>query len=337
MSTSIQNITVIGGGSWATALAHVLSYNIPHITLLVRDPFVAQSIEKEHCNRKYFPEYPLSTSITATTSPQKAYQHADMIIYAAAMQHARSILEESKAYIPPHALIVSASKGIEEGTMNTMHDIISACLPEHAEHTCVLSGPSFAKEVLENRFTAVVVAGKHESTTLTIQKIFSTPVFKVYRSSDILGVELAGAIKNVIAIATGIVDEVQQSYNARAGLITRGLAEMTRLGLALGAQQQTFMGLAGIGDLLLTCTGELSRNRYVGTQLGKGHTMKTILHTMNNVAEGIYTCNAVHALSTTYSVYMPITEAVYNLLHGKQTIEEIFTLFSTPSHKQEYL
>ncbi|MDE7469560.1 MAG: NAD(P)-dependent glycerol-3-phosphate dehydrogenase [Desulfovibrionaceae bacterium] len=337
MLTQIQKVTLIGGGSWATALAHVLSYNIPRITLLVRDPHVVNSIQSIHCNTKYFPDYTLAPSIGATTSFSEAYDGADVIIYASAMQHARSLLEASTQYIPPHAIIVSASKGIEEHTMYTMYDVIALCLPTHLERTCVLSGPSFAKEVLENKFTTLVVAGKHEDTALTVQKMFSTPTFKLYRSSDIIGVELAGAIKNVIAIATGIVDEVQQSYNARAGLIARGLAEMARLGLALGAEQQTFMGLAGIGDLLLTCTGELSRNRYVGTQLGKGLTMEAILHQMNNIAEGVYTCNAVHALSKKHAIYMPITEAVYNLLHGTKTIEDIYTIFSSPTHKQEYL
>ena len=337
MSTHIQKITLIGGGSWATALAYILAHNIPHITLLVRDSSVAQSIEYNHCNTKYFPQYTLPTSITATTSFKKAYEHTDIIIYAAAMQYARTLFEQSKPYIPKHAIIVSASKGIEEKTLYTMHNIIALCLPSHLEHFCVLSGPSFAREVLENKFTTVVVASSNEESALTVQKVFSTPTFKTYRSNDIIGVELAGAIKNIIAIASGIVDEVQQSHNARAGLITRGLAEMARLGLALGAKQQTFMGLAGIGDLILTCTGELSRNRYVGTQLGKGLDMNTIVQQMNTIAEGIYTCNAVYTLSMKHTIYMPITEAVYNLLHGKKTVEDIYSIFSTPNHKQEYL
>lgn len=335
MGTQIQKVTFIGGGSWATALAHVLSYNKTDVTLLVRDATLAGDIQQFHCNTKYFPNHILSPLITATTSVEDACNDADVIIYSAAMQHAPELLNRIRDIILPHAIVVNASKGIDECSLQTMSGIIERCLPMHSEHACVLSGPSFAKEVLEDKFTTVVVASHDEASALSIQRLFATPTFKVYRSDDVIGVELAGAIKNVIAIASGIVDEVQQSYNARAGLITRGLAEMTRLGLALGAKQQTFMGLAGMGDLLLTCTGELSRNRHVGRELGKGHTMEAIIAHMENVVEGIYTCNAVYALAQQYGIYMPITTAVYDLLHGKRTVQEIYTLFSTQSHKQE--
>lgn len=337
MIHSIKKVTILGAGSWGTALAHVLSSHPIDITLLVRNNTTASNINLKHCNAQYFPDYILSSSIHATTNAQDACLDADVILYAGAMQQARSILESIQEYIPQTCILVNASKGIEQNTLHTMSMLIQELLPHFGSTYSILSGPSFAKEVMDDKFTTVVVASNDVRSAMVIQELFSTPKFKVYRSDDVIGVELAGAIKNVIAIASGIVDEVEQSNNARAGIITRGLAEMARLGMALGAKQQTFMGLAGIGDLLLTCTGDLSRNRHVGKQLAKGLTADTILSKMNAIAEGIYTCNAVHSLAKQYNIYMPITEAVYSLLYGYATIHDIYSLFTLPSKKQEYL
>jgi glycerol-3-phosphate dehydrogenase (NAD(P)+) len=305
-------IAVIGAGSWGTTLAYLLSDKGFDVTLWAHEKNLIEEINSTHVNSVYLPDARLPEELRATDDISLAVRKARYIIHAVPSQYTRTVFKEAAPHFMKEAIIVSVSKGIERGTLLT----VSAILRELSHHpVSVLSGPSFAKEVIKKMPTAVTVASEDNNTGFLLQELFNTNSFRVYTHNDLVGVELGGALKNVMAIATGISDSLGFGNNARASLITRGLAEMTRLGIAMAAQEKTFSGLSGIGDLVLTCTSTLSRNYTVGMKLGQGMKLRDILEDTKSVAEGVATAESAFQLSIKYGVEMPIVEQIYRVLY----------------------
>lgn len=305
-------IAVIGAGSWGTTLAHLLSGKGFDIALWVYEKDLSEEMRQTRINSVYLPGVELPDNIHVTGSLEEALKKARYIVNAVPAQYTRSIFRGVLPHLADEAVIVSVAKGIERGTLLT----VSYILKELSAHTvAVLSGPSFAKEVIKKLPAAVTLATENIHTGVLLQEIFNVNHFRVYTHDDILGVELGGSLKNVMAIASGIADSLGLGNNARASLITRGLVEMTRLGVAMGAKERTFSGLSGIGDLVLTCSSPLSRNYTVGVKLGEGMKLKDILTQMRSVAEGVATAESAYALSQKYSIEMPIIEQVYKVLY----------------------
>ena len=324
-----MQITVLGGGSWGTALAHILANKGRKVALLVRREEAAREIMEKRENSRYLPGLPLSPNITATASPAEALQGAEICILAIPCQHMRHVLQELTPLIPEGAIPVCASKGIEIDSLESMRDVVRDVLPRQAASYAILSGPSFAREAVENKPSAVVLGCADAAMAEVLREHLSTSTFRVYSSTDIIGVELGGAVKNVMAIAAGICDGLRLGNNARAALITRGLAEMSRLGAAMGARESTFMGLSGMGDLVLTCTGDLSRNRQVGLRLAAGESIRHICESMLMVAEGVKTTEAICALADKHGIDLPLSRAVYRIIHEgtapADMVEELMT------------
>lgn len=311
--TSLR-VAVAGGGSWGTALAHVLAVAGHEVTLVLRDASVAQAVNTRHENPRYLPGKAIHPGVKASTS-QDALQSADLLVMAVPCQHQRSWLENARSSLPRRCLVVNASKGLENGTCLTMSRVVAEELAPLHPRYAVLSGPSFAAEVMDGQPTAVVLGCEDENVGARLREIFSNPFFRCYSSTDVTGVETGGALKNVMAIAAGIGDGLGFGSNARAALITRGLAELSRLGTAMGARPLTFMGLSGLGDLVLTCTGGLSRNRQVGLRLGRGEKLEEIVASLGMVAEGVKTAVAARDLARKLHVSVPVTEAMCRVLH----------------------
>ncbi len=330
-------VGVIGAGSWGTALAALLSRRGHDVTLWSYEESVARSVN-EHRTNPYLPDIVLPRDLRATHDLVEAMVEVDMVVSVSPSQFVERVLSEAAPHIPPEALVVSASKGIEIATLRRMDEVMRDVLgPERASRLCVLSGPSFSIEVAREAPTAVVVASDAPEAARRVQTLFQTGAFRVYTNSDMVGVALGGAIKNVIALAAGATAGLGFGHNTLAALITRGLAEMTRLGVSLGAERATFSGLAGMGDLVLTCTGALSRNRTVGYRLGKGESLDEILADMTAVAEGVKTTEAVHALAARNDVEMPIVEQVYAILYeGKAPSEALRTLMLRDPKPEEW-
>lgn len=305
---------VIGAGSWGTALAALLARRGHDVMLWSFEPEVTASVNESHQN-PYLDGVTLPESLSATTDLAGAVRGADLVLSVSPSQFVARVMGEAAPHIRDDALIVSASKGIELDTLRRMDEVLADVLPGCGDRFCVLSGPSFAAEVARGGPTAVVVASESVSAAERAQLLFQNPDFRVYTNSDVVGVELGGALKNVMALAAGAVAGLGFGHNTMAAVITRGLAEMTRLGLAMGAEKATFSGLAGMGDLVLTCTGDLSRNRTVGYRLGQGESLEEILADMKAVAEGVKTAEAVYALARRHDVEMPIAEQVYAIVH----------------------
>ncbi len=311
-----EKVGVIGAGGWGTALANFLAEKGYPVSLWVYEKDLCQEIGAKRENTLYLPGVKLSERITPTTSFREAVEDKQILVTASPSHLVRRVIKKALPYLYPGALIVNASKGIENKTLLTMSQVLrEILLSQFHSRIAVISGPSFAREVAQRIPTAVVVAARDQVVAQRIQELFSTPYFRVYTSPDIIGVELGGALKNVIALAAGVSDGLGLGFNTRAALFTRGLAEITRLGVKMGANPLTFSGLAGAGDLLLTCTGDLSRNRSVGIKLGKGMKIKEILSGMRMVAEGVKTTKSAYELSRKYQVEMPITEQVYLILY----------------------
>jgi len=311
----LTRVGVVGAGSWGTALASVLAKKGHEVHLWALESEVVDDIRRSQENKTYLPGSCLPANLQATGDLGEALAEAEFVISVAPSQFVGNVMADAAQYIREDALIVSASKGIEIATLRRMDEVMrSVFSPAQMEGLCVLSGPSFAKEVADEMPTAVVVASASAASAVLVQDLFQTSYFRVYTGSDVVGVELAGALKNVIALAAGVVVGLGYGQNTLAALITRGVAEMRRLGIAMGAEASTFAGLAGMGDLVLTCTGSLSRNRSVGYRLGQGETLEAILGTMSAVAEGVKTVQAVHDLAERYGVEMPISEEVYGIL-----------------------
>lgn len=309
-------IGVIGAGSWGTTLADLLAKKGHDVILWAYEADLVKEMEETRVNSVFLPGITLSPRLRFTNSLQEAASGKEIVLFVSPTQVFRSVLKGALPFLTEETLLVNAAKGVELDTLKTISQISAELLPARLfANFCVISGPSFAREVAQEMPTAVVAASPALEVARRIQEAFSTPCFRVYTNSDMIGVELGGSIKNVIAIAAGISDGLGLGYNPRAALITRGLAEMARLGLAMGAQASTFAGLAGMGDLVLTCTGDLSRNRTVGMQLGQGKKLADILSGMRMVAEGVKTTESAYRLARKLGVDMPITEQVYRVLH----------------------
>jgi len=308
-------VGVVGAGSWGTSIARVLAANGCQVRLWSFEAEVARQIEEGRENRKYLEGVTLPHRLTATSELSDAVSDAELVVSVSPSQFVGSVMAEAAPHVADDAVVLSASKGIETSTLRRMDEVLSDALsPAQMSRFAVLSGPSFAAEVAREAPTAVVVASRDAAVARRVQHLFQNHYFRVYTAPDVVGVELGGALKNVIAIAAGAAAGLDYGHNTRAAVITRGLAEITRLGMAMGAERATFMGLAGMGDLVLTCTGELSRNRTVGYRLGQGETLDEILGGMHDVAEGVRTTQAVHELARRHEVEMPITEQVHAIL-----------------------
>jgi len=306
-------VVVIGAGSWGTTVAHLAAHNAP-TTLWARDDALAKEIDTEHRNGRYLPGHTLHESLRATSALDECVSAADVLVMGVPSHGFRSTLEEVAGHVRPWVPVVSLTKGLEQGTKLRMSQVVHEVLPGHP--VAVLTGPNLAKEILAGQAAAAVVAMADEFMSSELQSIFATNLFRVYVNRDVIGSELGGVLKNVIAIAAGMADGTGAGDNTRAAVMTRGLAEMMRLGVALGGEQQTFAGLAGMGDLLATCMSPQSRNRYVGEQLGKGRGIDDIIAEMNQVAEGVKSCRTVLELAEEHDVDMPITSEVVGVVHG---------------------
>jgi glycerol-3-phosphate dehydrogenase (NAD(P)+) len=311
-------IAVAGGGSWGTALAHVLACGGHEVVLWARDPAVVGAVNAAHENPRYLPGRALHESLRAT-GDMAVFADCAFVLLAVPCQHMRDFLGHARTHFSPGLTLVNASKGIELDSRLRMSSLAQEVLSPLAHSYVMLSGPSCAAEVLAGQPTAVVLACEEEELGARLRQAFSTPAFRCYSSTDVCGVELGGAIKNVMAIAAGLCDGLELGHNARGALITRGLAETSRLGAALGAHAGTFMGLSGLGDLVLSCTGDLSRNRRVGLALARGEALEEIVRSLGSVAEGVKTTFAVHSLGRAHGIETPITDAVHSILRGSRT------------------
>ncbi|HET9439226.1 MAG TPA: NAD(P)H-dependent glycerol-3-phosphate dehydrogenase [Longimicrobiales bacterium] len=316
-------VAVIGAGSWGTALANLLAGKGNRVVIWSFEADVANTINRAHENTKYMKGIALHGNLQATQQLGEAVAGADVVVNVTPSQHVRAVMSEAATHFHEKTLLVSASKGIETASLETMAEVLEEVVPgEPGAHACFLSGPSFALEVARHMPTAVTMASHHLASATRAQQLFQAPYFRVYTNPDVIGVELGGSLKNVIAIAAGMAAGLQLGHNALAALITRGLAEITRLGVARGANPLTFSGLAGMGDLILTCTGELSRNRSVGVALGQGKSIEEILGGMFMVAEGVETTRAAHALAQRAGIEMPIVAEVHGVLFEGRTARE---------------
>lgn len=310
-----MKIAVIGGGSWGTSLGNMLAKKGLPVSIWVREQTLLAQFRSKHENTWYLPGITLSENLVASQEIEQVLDGAIIFLVAVPSQFVRSVLRDLRYLLPHKPVVLCASKGIEVERLKTMSEVVSEELGGLKSSFAMLSGPSFALEVCKELPTAVALGCADKKLAKELQETLNTPYFRVYTNTDVRGVELGGAVKNIIAIAAGIADGLHYGSNARAALITRGLAEMGRLGKAMGAKANTFMGLAGLGDLVLTCTGELSRNRRVGLMLGDGQKLTDILAEMKMVAEGVKTTEAVHLLAEKLDVDLPITDMVYRILY----------------------
>ena len=325
-----EKIGVIGAGAWGTALAMLLCDKGHDVTLWMYEKDLADETAKTRENRVYLPGFKLAPGINVTSSLEAAVRNKALVLSVAPSHTVRTVTKELAPFLSTNTIIASASKGIELDTLMPLSDVFRDVLPKQFHNRlCFLSGPSFAKEVAQQMPTAVALASYDPQVGRKAQEIFSNAYFRVYTNPDVIGVELGGSLKNVVAIAAGVLEGMGMGYNTMAALLTRGLAEMARLGVAMGANLQTFSGLAGMGDLVLTCTGGLSRNRTLGTRLGKGEKLSDILGGMKAVAEGDKTAKAARDLARKYNVDMPIVDEVYQLLYeGKAPKQAVNDLMS---------
>ena len=333
----MREIAVVGAGAWGTALSVVLGRKSRHaVRLWAREPEVCESIALQRTNNLFLPGYRLPDSVRATNNLGECLRGAEIVVSVMPSHHCRSVFQQMNPYLEPQMLIVTATKGIEAPTLLRMSLVISEVVKTargFQPRIGALSGPSFAKEVARGDPTAITIATEDPELAERVQREFSDPYFRVYTSADVIGVELGGALKNIIAIAAGICDGLGLGHNSIAALITRGLAEITRLAIACGGRRETMAGLAGLGDLVLTCTGELSRNRSVGVELGRGRKLQEIVEGMHGmVAEGVLTTNAAVGLARKLNVEMPITEQVHAILNeGRSPHEAIYELMTRPA------
>jgi glycerol-3-phosphate dehydrogenase (NAD(P)+) len=316
-----MRITVLGSGSWGSALAKVLSDKGHAVTLWGRRAELAEEIRCTRENKTFLPGAFFADTLTATHVLDEALDGAEMLVVAVPTHGIRETLKHCERAIPRSIPVVSATKGIEETSLYFVHEMLADEAPWMREYFVALSGPSFAREVAARQPTVVVAASRDMALARAVQQAFwADNMFRVYLSDDVIGVEVGGALKNVIAIAAGASDGLGFGHNARAALITRGLNEIGRLAMKMGGDALTLAGLAGMGDLVLTCTGELSRNRYVGYELGKGRTLAEVLGSMRQVAEGVRTARSARDLSRREGVFMPITEQVYAALYEEKNL-----------------
>ena len=314
-------VGLLGGGSWGTTVASLTARNCP-TKIWARNTKTVDEINQYHRNEKYLPGAKLPPSLKASHSIKDTVKDADVIVMGIPAQHFRQVLKDARPHIRPWVPIISLSKGLEVGTMMRMTEIIETEMEGHPAG--VLTGPNLAKEIVKGQAAASVIAMVDDTIARKLQKVFKTGLFRVYTNDDVIGCELGGALKNIIAIATGMGDGSGAGENTRAAIITRGLAELSRLGIAMGGQPATFAGLAGMGDLVATCSSEKSRNRTVGYQLGLGRKIGDIIEEMAEVAEGVKTAKVVMALAKKYNINMPIATEVYKVLYEENTARDAF-------------
>ncbi len=338
-NSPIQSVAVIGAGAWGTALARHLAENSLTVKIWAYEKEVVEAINTQKENTLFLPGVPLPSSLTATGSLYDVIEGADFLLLAAPSHAMRSVLTKMQPILAEPLPIVVATKGIEQDTLKLMSQVLNELLPSiWSPGIMILTGPSFAKEVCQAKPTTVLLAGQDSALTAKLQSVFMTSLFRVYTGSDMIGAQLGGALKNVMAIAAGVVDGLSLGANARAALITRGLAEIIRLGSALGADVHTFYGLSGLGDLVLTCTGSLSRNYTVGVKLGQRESLENITKDVLTVAEGIRTTRAAMNLAMQFHVDMPIVQGVHALLfEGKAARQVVEDLMSRLAKEETYL
>ena len=338
MDGRAERVAVLGAGSWGTALAKLVADKGVPTTLWARRAEQADAIARERENAAYLPGATLPDTLRATASLAEAMADATVVLSVVPTHGLRAVWKQAAELLAPDVPVVSATKGIENDSLKLVTEILEDLLPE-ANHgrLLALGGPSFAREVARGVPTAVTLAGRDLETVQRVQRLLTTDRFRAYATEDVVGVELGGALKNVVAIAAGAADGLGLGHNARAGLITRGLAEIRRLAVKMGAHPLTLSGLAGMGDLVLTCTGDLSRNRSVGVQLGRGRSLDEILDGMTMVAEGVRTAASAYALARREGVEMPITEEVYRVLYeGRSPVDALDALMRRPlRHERE--
>jgi glycerol-3-phosphate dehydrogenase (NAD(P)+) len=332
---NVTRVAVVGAGSWGTTFASLLCSNA-EVILWAREPEVAEAVETSHHNPLFLEGVILAPSLSATPALDEALADADVVVVAVPSGFYRSILENARAHIRPDQPVVSLTKGIEQGTLLRMSQVAGQVLTGHDPTLFgVLTGPNLAREIASGQPAATVLAMTAADTAARLQRLFMTPSFRVYTNPDIVGCELGGSVKNVIALAAGMAVGLGFGENTKAALVTRGLAELTRLGVALGGRPLTFLGLAGIGDLIATCGSPSSRNRHVGEQLAKGRLLTEILGEMRMVAEGIETARPVRELARRAGVEMPIGEQVVAVLDGQRTPTEALTMLMQREGKAE--
>jgi glycerol-3-phosphate dehydrogenase (NAD(P)+) len=331
-----RRVAVIGAGSFGTALATCAARNRHEVLLWAREPEVALEINRSHHNPYYLSDVRLPDNVSATDSLKEALDSIDFVLIVVPSHAMREVVAGMSEFLSSDTVLVSAAKGVENGTLMRMDEVIADVLKERFEPRFVaLSGPSFAREVARGDPTAIVAASREPAWAEMIQRQLSCSVFRIYTNDDVVGVELGGAVKNVVAIAAGVVRGLGFGLNAVAAIITRGLAEMTRLAIKQGARVETMAGLAGLGDLVLTCTGELSRNRYVGVELGRGRALSEILSEMREVAEGVKTTRAIYELGIRLGVDLPITSSIHALLYeDKPALEAAHELMGRPLKRE---
>ncbi|MBB5708683.1 NAD(P)H-dependent glycerol-3-phosphate dehydrogenase [Sphingopyxis panaciterrulae] len=314
-------VGLLGGGSWGTTVASVVSRNAP-ITLWARDAATVDGINRLHENHKYLPGIKLPPALRATADMAEAVAGADVLVVGVPSHSFRAVLEEAKRHLRPWVPVISLTKGLELDTEKRMTELIEDILPGHP--VGVLTGPNLAREIMGGQAAASVLSMEDEIVVRALQPLFHSGLFRVYTNTDLLGCELGGVLKNIVAIAVGMGDGLGAGDNTRAALMTRGLAEITRLGVAMGGRAETFAGLAGMGDLIATCTSALSRNRHVGVELGRGRAIDDIVADMHMVAEGVKSAPTVIALARHHGIDMPIARDVFDATQGRRSAQEIF-------------
>ena len=331
-------IGVVSAGSWGTALAGMLAEKQYEAVIWAREPEIVESINSEHENKLFMPGIKLPESLKAVADIKDAVVGKDLVVIATPAQFMRKSIEQISSMISEKTFVVLASKGIENSTLKMMYQIAEEILPPVLyKNIFVISGPTFARELAMKMPTCAVVAGKNSEDIGKIQNFFNSPYMRIYTSRDVVGVELGGALKNVFAVAIGVLEGMKLGKNTQAAVITRSIAEMSRLVIAMGGNPRTLSGLSGVGDLVLTCTGDLSRNRQVGIRLGQGEKIKDILDSMLMVAEGVPTTASAHDLAAKMNVEMPITETLYDVLYKDADIREKISKLMSRSLKDELL
>lgn len=333
-----MNIGVVGAGSWGTSLANVLAKKGHSVELWAYEADLVTYMQAHRENNQYLPGIKLHHNLSFTSAIKDVVSR-EVVVLVPPSQRMRSVLKQAAEYFNHSSTIVSASKGIENSTLELMSDVIGEAL--EIDHSCAkvafISGPTFAREIADEIPSAAVVASENSQVATMVRDLFSTDYFRIYSNNDVIGTEVGGALKNIIALAAGVCDGLEYGNNTRAALITRGLAEMKRVGIALGAKAETFAGLAGMGDLVLTCTGELSRNRSVGIALGQGKKLKDILACMNMVAEGVETTRSAYQLAAKLDIDVPIINQMYAVLYEDKEPRAAVMELMRRSLKSEYI
>ena len=329
-----RTVTILGAGSWGTALAVHLGRIGHEVRLWARDPALVADMSSRRANAIYLPDVQVPDTVTVTHALDEALRDAELVVSAIPSHGCRSVLRNATPFLTPHAVIVSATKGIEAGTMLRMSEVIAQEV-RGGHRIVVLSGPSFAIEVARQLPTAILAASSDSDAIELVQEEFRGPALRLYGSDDVVGVEIGGAMKNIIAIAAGVVEGLGLGHNALAALITRGLAELTRLACAVGGRRDTLAGLSGLGDLVLTCTGTLSRNRHVGVELARGRTLPEILAGMKMVAEGVITTGAALELGARHGVELPIATQMAEVLSGRSDVRTAITALMVRRQRAE--